>query len=231
MDDPTRRALPADDDHDPGRFAANRTATAEFSRVGDVHGPVARRPARTAAAAEGLATVVMDAAAHAVPGLGTAELTSRTTAGVAAASSADGRHDRARSGGSHHVHHVTGSGPDRPAPLRSARPAAIGVAVTGLLLTLTAGRRRPPRWWLWWVPAKPAPVVATVVVTVSVSPVALRFAVDHADTVGSPAYTDTRYSLVLVAIHHVVMIGAAALLAIFRPGARFRGAHRSGVAS
>ncbi len=112
-----------------------------------------------------------------------------------------------------------------------ARPAAIGVAVTGLLLTLTAGRRRPPRWWLWWVPAKLVLVVATVVVTVSVSPVALRFAVDHAEAVGSPAYTDTQYSLVLVAIYHVVMISAAALLAIFRPGARFRGARRSGVAS
>jgi hypothetical protein len=112
-----------------------------------------------------------------------------------------------------------------------ARPAAIGVAATGLLLTLAAGRRRPPRWWLWWVPAKLALVVATVVVTVSVSPVALRFAVDHAEAVGSVAYTDTQHSLVLMAVYHVFMISAAALLAIFRPGARYRVARRSGVAS
>lgn len=103
-----------------------------------------------------------------------------------------------------------------------ARPAAIGVAVIGLLLAFTAGRSRPPRWWLWWLPAKLALVVATVVVTVGVSPAALRFAVAHADTVGSPAYTATQQSLVLVAIYHVVMISAAALLAVFRPGARLR---------
>jgi hypothetical protein len=59
------------------------------------------------------------------------------------------------------------------------RPAAIGVAATGLLLTATAGRG-PSRWWLWWVPAK------------------------------------------------LVLISAAALLAICRPGARFRVARRSG---
>lgn len=81
MGDTTRRALPADYDHDPGRFAANQAATAEFSRVGDVHGPVARRLARTGAAtvldlgggtgtlahalaAEGVRTVVVDAAVH-----------------------------------------------------------------------------------------------------------------------------------------------------------------------
>ena len=111
-----------------------------------------------------------------------------------------------------------------------ARPAAIGVAVTGLLLTLTAGRRRPARWWRWWVPAKLALVVATVVVTVGISPAALRFAVDHADTVGSPAYTDNQYAVVLVAIYHVTMISAAALLAVFRPGARHT-PRRSGVTS
>lgn len=109
-----------------------------------------------------------------------------------------------------------------------ARPAAIGVAATGLLLAVTAGRSRPPRWWLWWVPAKLALVVATVVVTVGISPAALRFAIDHAETVGSPTYTDTRHALVLVAAYHVVMITAAAVLAVFRPGARFRGPRRTG---
>lgn len=112
-----------------------------------------------------------------------------------------------------------------------ARPAAIGVAATGLLLALTASRDRPPRWWLWWVPAKLALVIATVVVTVSVSPAALRLAVDHADTVGSATYTDTQHALVLVAIYHVTMISAAALLAIFRPGARLRVPRRPKVTS
>lgn len=74
-------------------------------------------------------------------------------------------------------------------------------------------------------------MVATVVVTVGVSPAALRFAVDHADTVGSPAYTDHQHALVLVALYHVAMITGAARLAIFRPGARFRGPRSSGATS
>jgi SAM-dependent methyltransferase len=76
-----RRALRADYDRDPDRFAANQAATAGFSRIGDVHGPVARRLAGTgvttvldlgggtgtlahALAAEGLRAIVVDAAAH-----------------------------------------------------------------------------------------------------------------------------------------------------------------------
>lgn len=101
-----------------------------------------------------------------------------------------------------------------------ARPAAIGATVTGLALALTTGRRT--RWWMWWVPAKLALVVATVVVTVNVSPAALRHAVEHADTIGTPAYTGTQHALVLMAIYHVVMITAAVVLSVFRPGARFR---------
>lgn len=112
-----------------------------------------------------------------------------------------------------------------------ARPAAIGTTVTGLLLVLAADRRRPPRWWLWWVPAKLAVVVATVVVTVSISPAALRFAVEHADQAGTAAYTGTQEALVLVAVYHVVMITAAAALAVFRPGARSRAPRRTGRAS
>lgn len=109
-----------------------------------------------------------------------------------------------------------------------ARPAAIGATLTGLLLVLAAGRNRRSRWWLWWVPAKLALVVATVVVTVSISPAALRFAVDHADAVGTPAYSDVQHTLVLMAVYHVVMIIVAAVLAVFRPGARFRRARAVG---
>lgn len=111
-----------------------------------------------------------------------------------------------------------------------ARPAAIGSAVTGLALTLAVGGLRRSRWWLWWVPAKFALVVATVVVTVTVSPDALRVAVERAEAVGTAAYTDTQYALVLMAFYHVVMISAAAVLAVFRPGARFRRPHRKGTA-
>ncbi|MDQ4117843.1 MAG: hypothetical protein M3235_12880 [Actinomycetota bacterium] len=107
-----------------------------------------------------------------------------------------------------------------------ARPAAIGAATTGLLLVLTTTGRRARRWWMWWVPAKFALVVATVVVTVGISPDALRFAVAHADAVGTAAYTDTQQALAWVAIYHVVMITAATVLAVFRPGGRFR-PHRS----
>ena len=81
MPEPARRPLPADYDRDPDRFAANQASTAAFSRIGDVHGPVARRLAGTGAltvldlgggtgtlvralAAEGLRAVVVDTAAH-----------------------------------------------------------------------------------------------------------------------------------------------------------------------
>ena len=37
------RALPADFDHDPERFAANQLATQNFSMIGDVHDRVAER--------------------------------------------------------------------------------------------------------------------------------------------------------------------------------------------
>jgi len=103
-----------------------------------------------------------------------------------------------------------------------ARPAAIAATCTGLLLVLIAGRYRRLRRWLWWVPAKLALVVATIVVTVGISPDALRFAVENADVVGTPAYTDIQNALVLVAIYHVVMITAAAVLSVFRPGASSR---------
>jgi SAM-dependent methyltransferase len=50
-DQPARRwdasALPADFDHDPGRFAANQLATQNFSVVGDLHDRVADRLAET----------------------------------------------------------------------------------------------------------------------------------------------------------------------------------------
>ncbi|HLU56153.1 MAG TPA: hypothetical protein VKZ81_11885 [Pseudonocardia sp.] len=101
-----------------------------------------------------------------------------------------------------------------------ARPAAIGSTSTGLLLVLLAGRFPAWRRWLWWVPAKLALVVTTVVVTVNISPEALRVAVDRADAVGSPAYTEVQYALVGVAVFHVVMITAAAVLSVFRPGVR-----------
>src|SRR5918998_374114 len=66
-----------------------------------------------------------------------------------------------------------------------ARPAALLTLGTGLVLSFGT------QWRLtryWWVLAKLVLLVATVVVTVSVSPELLSYAVDHAESVGSPAY-------------------------------------------
>jgi len=43
---PSRSALEADFDHDPGRFAANQLATRNFSMTSDVHDQLADRLAK-----------------------------------------------------------------------------------------------------------------------------------------------------------------------------------------
>lgn len=105
-----------------------------------------------------------------------------------------------------------------------ARPAAIGAALTGLLLTLTSPARRPG-WWLWWVPAKFVLVVATVLVTAPTSPALLSYVIGSADQVGTPDYTSAQNALVGLAVLHVVVITAAGLLTVFRPGRRLRKPH------
>lgn len=100
-----------------------------------------------------------------------------------------------------------------------ARPAALATLGTGLVLAFGTP------WGLlryWWVPAKLLLLVATVALTVSVSPSTLRYAVDHAGAAGTAAYADAQRALVLMAIYHVVMIGAAAALSVFKPGGRIR---------
>jgi hypothetical protein len=47
-EDMSDRALTADFDHDPERFAANQLATESFSMIGDVHDRVADRLAEIA---------------------------------------------------------------------------------------------------------------------------------------------------------------------------------------
>lgn len=74
----------------------------------------------------------------------------------------------------------------------------------------------------WWVLAKLVLLVATVVVTVLVSPELLSYAVEHAESVGTPAYTSAQRTLVLMALYHVVMIGAAAVLSVYKPGGWLR---------
>lgn len=102
-----------------------------------------------------------------------------------------------------------------------ARPAAIGTALTGLLLVMTSSARRPG-WWMWWVPAKFVLVVATVLITAPTSPGLLAFVVGSAEQVGTPAYTAAQQALVWLAVLHVAVITVAGLLTVFRPGRRFR---------
>lgn len=100
-----------------------------------------------------------------------------------------------------------------------ARPAALLALGTGLVLAVGTGWS-PVRHW--WVPAKLALLVATVVLTITVSPTLLPYAVEHAADAGTPAYTDAQQTLVLMALYHVVMIGTALALAVFKPGRRER---------
>jgi hypothetical protein len=98
-----------------------------------------------------------------------------------------------------------------------ARPAALLTLGTGLLLSFGT------QWGLtryWWVLAKLVLLVATVAVTVSISPDTLAFAITHAEAGGTPAYTEAQYALVALAFFHVAMIGAAAALSVFKPGRR-----------
>lgn len=100
-----------------------------------------------------------------------------------------------------------------------ARPAALLTLGTGLVLSLGT------RWGLvrhWWVLAKLVLLVATVAVTVSVSPDLLRYSIEHADEAGTAGYADAQRVLVLMAIYHVVMIGTAAALSVYKPAGRLR---------
>lgn len=104
-----------------------------------------------------------------------------------------------------------------------ARPAALLTLGTGLVLSFGTPWRLTR---YWWVATKLVLLVATVVVTVSLSPETLDYVIDRADAVGTPAYTDAQALLVLLAFYHVVMIGAAVALSIFKPGARRPGGSR-----
>jgi hypothetical protein len=68
--------------------------------------------------------------------------------------------------------------------------------------------------------AKLVLLVATVAVTVSISPDTLAFAITYAEASGTPAYTEAQYVLVALAFFHVAMIGAATALSVFKPGRR-----------
>lgn len=98
-----------------------------------------------------------------------------------------------------------------------ARPAALLALGTGLLLSFGT------QWGLtryWWVPAKLVLLVATVAVTVSLSPDTLAFAIAYAEAAGTPAYTEAQHVLVALAFFHVATIGAATGLSVFKPGRR-----------
>lgn len=98
-----------------------------------------------------------------------------------------------------------------------ARPSALLTLGTGLVLSFGTGWRLTR---YWWVSLKLVLLVATVAVTVSRSPELLRYAIEQAGAVGTPAYTAAQHTLVLMACFHVVMIGAAAALSVYKPGSR-----------
>lgn len=100
-----------------------------------------------------------------------------------------------------------------------ARPAALLTLGTGLVLAFGTP------WGLtrfWWVPTKLLLLVATVALTVSVSPDMLGYVVAHAEAAGTPDYAQAQRILVLMALYHVGMIGAAAALSVYKPGGRLR---------
>lgn len=98
-----------------------------------------------------------------------------------------------------------------------ARPAALLTLGTGLMLSFGTGWRLTR---YWWVSVKLVVLVTTVAVTVSRSPELLRHAIEQAGSVGAPAYTAVQHALVVMACFHVVMIGAAAALSVYKPGGR-----------
>lgn len=100
-----------------------------------------------------------------------------------------------------------------------ARPASLTTLGTGLILAVGT------RWGVarhYWPLAKLVLVVATIVITANLAPGWIADAVDSADTPLTTEFTTAQTNLVGMAVFHILTIGAATWLSIYKPGGRIR---------
>jgi hypothetical protein len=94
------------------------------------------------------------------------------------------------------------------------RPAAIMTVVSGLSLALGTP------WGLikhYWPPAKLIVAIATIALTIPNSPRWIGYAIAHASTPGAALSTVQR-DLVAMAVFHLIALGLATWLSIYKPG-------------
>lgn len=100
-----------------------------------------------------------------------------------------------------------------------ARPASLITLGTGLILGVGT------KWGIvkyYWPLAKLVLVVATIAITASLTPGWIAIAFHGADTPLTGEFTATQSNLVGMAVFHILTIGAAAWLSIYKPGGRTR---------
>lgn len=100
-----------------------------------------------------------------------------------------------------------------------ARPASLITLGTGLILGLGT------KWGIakyYWPLAKLVLVVATIVITANLAPGWIATALDSADAPRAGEFTAAQTNLVGMAVFHILTIGAAAWLSIYKPGGRTR---------
>lgn len=100
-----------------------------------------------------------------------------------------------------------------------ARPAALATLGSGLALALGTP------WGLarhYWVLAKFVLTIATILVTVLLSPGWISTAIAQADSVRTAELSAVQNNLVAMAVFHLITIGLATWLAFYKPGGRIR---------
>lgn len=100
-----------------------------------------------------------------------------------------------------------------------ARPASLISLGTGLILCLGG------KWGIakyYWPLAKLVLVVATIVITANLTPGWIALLLEGADTPRTGEFTTAQTNLVGMAVFHILTIGAAAWLSIYKPGGRTR---------
>ncbi len=134
---------------------------------------------------------------------------------------------------------LSASGQDDPEVVRAAyrfheqlvdtiaRPAALATLGTGLVLSFGTP------WGLtryYWPLAKFVLTIATILITVLLSPAWISTAIAQADAVELGELSTVQNNLVGMAVFHLVTIGLAAGLAIYKPGGRIRRGNTSATA-